>query len=320
MDRVGQIFRFLHRRGLLISLVVLTTCFAVVRPVMLSGINLVHILITAAPVGMMSLGMTLVVIAGEFDLSAGALAAFAAIMVAELVTMGHVPFPLALIFTMFVVILFEGLVGLLRVRLKVPVILTTLLAFFLFVLLDPLLSRGIPVIVLSSGNVSAGVASGVVMVAIFLLGSLLTRHTQYGRQLSLVGATRSKRINGDGMKIVVMVISGLLAVAAGMGAVFYEGTTMPNQAWNWSMSALAALSISGNGLRRGKGDVLNTLIGVLFLTVFQNGLTLLSADLSIYYQLCYLLIFIMSLLALFFFWLDRRARKAQSKSEAHLTT
>ncbi|HZR40963.1 MAG TPA: hypothetical protein VFB12_12635 [Ktedonobacteraceae bacterium] len=312
MDRAGQIFRFLSRWGLLIILVLLIIGFTLVKPIMLTGMNFVNILVVAGPVGLISLGMTLVILAGEFDLSAGALAALASLVVTLLIVEDYWPFALALIFILLVVMLFECLVGLLRVRLKVPIIMTTLLAYFLFVYLSPVLSMGVPTYLLYGYNPSVGVIAGVVMLALFLLSYLLTRYSQFGRRLSLVG--QSNGVNGGRVKIVVMAISGLLAVAAGIASILYLGATGPYLNGSWTLSALAVLSISGNGVRPGKANVLNTLLGLLILMVLQNGLILLAVDPMVYVQICYVLVFVMVVFAAFFFWRDRWGGKGRRRN------
>jgi len=108
----------------------------------------------------------------------------------------------------------------------------------------------------------------------------------FGRSIYAVGgnteAARLSGINVSRIKIFVMAIVGLLAAVSGImqSAEIMSGTA--TTATGWELDVISAVIIGGTSLMGGVGRIWGTLIGVIFLGVLVNGMTLLN--ISEYWQ------------------------------------
>jgi len=117
---------------------------------------------------------------------------------------------------------------------------------------------------------------------IFAIAFFLERYTAFGRYVFAIGdnesIVRNTGINIDKIKILVFTWSGFcMGIAGVMGAIrigrgevlIGNGTLFPS---------ITAIVVGGTSLAGGKGGVVNTLVGVLIVTVIQNGLILLGVN------------------------------------------
>ena len=108
---------------------------------------------------------------------------------------------------------------------------------------------------------------------------MLTR-TVFGRYLVAIG-TSDKAARISGIKVeshvtAVLLISGLLAGLGGVMNAAYLGASDPNAGIGLELSAIAAAVIGGTSLMGGRGSIVGAFIGVLIISVLQNGLAQLG--------------------------------------------
>lgn len=274
-------------KGMLeVLLVVACAVLAVAAPGFWSLENLMGVLRSVSEIGIIAFGMTMVIIAGEIDLSVGSAAAFSGCLVAWLVSRG-VPVPIAIALALGVGALSGATIGLLRTRFAVPSFITSL------ALLTALrggalqLTRGFPLApfpewygFLGSGYV-LGVPFPAILLAIAFLAALfLMDHTVFGRSVYAVGgnaeAARLSGIEIGRVRILALAITGALAAWSGvmLSARMLSGN--PTVAVGWELDVIAAVIVGGTSLSGGTGRVWGTLIGVLFIGVIVNGMRLLD--------------------------------------------
>ena len=127
----------------------------------------------------------------------------------------------------------------------------------------------------------------VIMAVVVVLGDLALRHTRALRQLYFIGANETAaRLSGirvDRVRISAYVASGLLATLAGMllASRLMAGTPTAGNALE--LQVLAAAVIGGASLRGGEGTVLGAFLGVIFVALINNAMTMLAV--SIYWQM-----------------------------------
>lgn len=272
-------------RPVLFLVIALLVYFAVTQPVFFTASNIGNVLTAAAPLWIVSMGMTLVVITSGVDLSVGAIAALSGIFLAKTIDAG-VPAWLALVLT----VLFGGAVGALCNGLFIGWL---RLSFFVvtiasmtaltgvvnlwsdsrsFYLTDPLISA-----------ISAGSLLGIpfpvcAMIIVFTLFLYIERRTFFGRDVFAVGgsfsASRLSGIKTTKTIVLVYTVSGLLAALAGILSSARVGAATPQVDPSLPLLAVAAVLLGGTSLLGGLGGVSGTALGVLFIGILQNGLSI----------------------------------------------
>ncbi|REJ04276.1 sugar ABC transporter permease [Microbacterium bovistercoris] len=123
--------------------------------------------------------------------------------------------------------------------------------------------------------------SGVILVALVILYSFITRNTVFGRHIYAVGGNRqAARLSGVKDRWVdffVMMNMSVLASLAGMLYVARATASGPQDGNGWELDAIAAVFIGGAAVSGGIGTVIGSIIGGLVMAFLNNGLALLGA-------------------------------------------
>mgnify|MGYP001586814525 CR=1 FL=1 len=268
-------------------LVLLTVTATVIYPRFLELGNLSIVLSQYAPLGVVAVGMTLVIIAGGFDLSVGAIFATGATTAAALAPQYGVP-------TAFVLALCGGtafgLVNALVVTLlRVNPFITTLGTSSLYSGAVLLLSNSTAYSdtspdfqLLGTGTVFGVPNTIVVLVAVFATGSILLNFTSFGRAIYAVGGSReAARLSGIAVNRVTgstYVIAGFLAALAGVMTASQQGAGQGSMGATVALDAIAIVVIGGTSLVGGEGKLWRTTVGMLILAVLDNIFYSLAVD------------------------------------------
>jgi ribose transport system permease protein len=129
------------------------------------------------------------------------------------------------------------------------------------------------------GPLPAPLAIGIVA---FLVASMVLRYTRFGPMLYATGgneeAARLAGINVDRVKIAAFVIAGMLAGLAGLIFASRIQSGQPNLGAGLELQAIAAAVVGGIALTGGKGTIGGVVLGVLVLTILQNGLDITNVS------------------------------------------
>ena len=261
--------------------------------------NLLNVLRNVSMQGLIAFAMTMVIISGEIDLSVGSAVAFAGCLTAYLtqsfsaVMPMELAVPLAIIASLATGFAIGSLTGFLRVRFAVPTFIITLAWMTTLTGAAELITNGFPLTPFPEwyNFIGGGYLFGIPFPAILFLAAFFIVHfimnfTTFGRSVYAVGgnaeAARLSGINVSKVKIFVMAIVACLAALSGVmqSAQIMSGTAAT--ARGWELDIIAAVIIGGTSLTGGIGTVWGTLIGVIFLGILVNGMTLLN--ISEYYQ------------------------------------
>lgn len=262
-------------------------------PHFLSLANFRAIAIGLVPIAICAIGMTILLASGGFDLSVGSVLALASTVVALLLIAGA-PIPIA-VGGALVLGVAVGLVnGLVVTKIGVNPLVATLGTM--------LIARGIALVITEGFSLSnlppafgwAGRAdiAGVpfllwVTLILVVAFDLAMRHGSFFRKIYYIGANeKAARLSGlavDRIKIAAYAISGTLAALAGvlLASRLMSGTPTAGNALE--LQVLAAAVIGGASLKGGEGTILGAFLGVIFVALLNNAMTMLAV--SIYWQM-----------------------------------
>ncbi len=281
--------RQLNESGLLGALIVVYILLSVTATGFLTLGNQLNVLRDAATIGIVAWGMTLVIIAGEIDISIGPAVAFASVILAEAATswgLGVVP---GMFLTLALGTALGALAGLVRVWFNVPSFITTLglwsalrgLAQYITSAL-PIPLPDNPLLTLAAGNVWKIPTPAVIMFVLLAVFSFIARKTAYGRSVFAIGgnasAARLAGINLTRIRVTLFATNGFLAALSGILLAARIGSGSGGAATGLEFDVIAAVVVGGTSLAGGRGSMMGTFLGVLLITLIGNGLILLGVN------------------------------------------
>jgi ribose transport system permease protein len=272
--------------GIVVALLVLVAIFAVATDTFLTQRNLSNLVEQSAEPGLLACGMTVVIIAGEFDLSVGAILGFAAVVAAFFVNEAGL---VAAVLAALAAGVGLGVVnGFIVTRLRIPSFLATLSTAFVIVGAAIYLTDGtdnyrvndfLSFSQFADGELLAVKYKAWIALAAFVAVWAILRGTRFGRQIFAVGGNPdAARISGVRVRLVTtgaFVLCGALAALAGAISASDTGVAQADGGVGMEFAAVAAVVIGGTSVAGGRGSVWRTLAGVMLLAVVANGFTLL---------------------------------------------
>lgn len=276
----------------LIAAIVGLSIFASARSdLYLTSGNIDVLLNSVAVLGLITVGMTLIMVAGQIDLSVGAGATLAGVVGANLIANGSST-GVAILVMLLLPMVIGYLVGVLVVTTGVqPLILTLgLLSVLQSISLIQTGQRPIPIgTKLSELDTTSFIGIPVafwIFVVALVVGSLILHFTRLGRNAYTVGSNEEAAfLSGvpvGRVKLILFSLNGLLVGLAGLLLLSRLGAGDAASGEGLELDAIAAAVIGGASLLGGRGSMFGAFLGVMLLGVIANSLTLL--DVSSFYQ------------------------------------
>lgn len=284
---VARIKTFASQNGALIGLIILCIALSIVAPAFLSASNLMNVGIQAATVAILAFGQTFVIVAAGIDLSVGATAAVASMLVACTGANMGLPAGVTIIVGLLAGAVFGALSGMMNAFLRLPSFIATLAMMSVARGLTLVISDGRPISTSGMVNFFGGTIIGIpvpiiMMVIMGIIASVILNFTTIGRSMYAVGgnmeASRLSGISVHKTQIMVFVLSGIFAAVAGLVIAGRLHSAQPQAADGYEMDAIASVVIGGASLSGGKGKVSGTFIGAILLAVIRNGLNILNVS------------------------------------------
>ncbi|MCP4816679.1 MAG: ABC transporter permease [Planctomycetaceae bacterium] len=266
-------------------------------PTFLTRQNLISILNQNAPIAIMAIGMTLVIITAGIDLSVGSLMALAAVVSAVCVQeflgaaqASGLSVMLAFVIAMVVCALSGVFAGVMITVFKMPPFVATLGLMMVARGASYILAGGADALKIEATSVGAlystsilGIPSQIViMVALFILAHLVMSHTSFGRYVYAVGGNETAaRLSGVPVVAVIIAVYAICGLSAGLAGVLdasHFGTGRPKAGEFYELQVIAAVVVGGTSLMGGEGKMFGTFVGALILGVIQNGLNMAGVD------------------------------------------
>ncbi|EGC81620.1 MULTISPECIES: ABC transporter permease [Anaerococcus] len=296
MNSIKKQFKENQNLGTIAALIILIVFVSVLNPAFLQVNNLLNLMRQLIINGFIALGMTFVILTGGIDLSVGSTLAFTSAIFAGLLQNG-MNTGLAILITLALGLCLGLINGLLITKGKLAPFIVTLATMTIFRGLTLVYMDGRPISgpkdnfafqFLGKGQVFGIPFQVILFLIVYIVLSTLLNKTSHGRKIFAVGGNeKASFISGikiDKVKVLVYVISALMAVVSGLVLTSRLNSAQPTAGSAYEMDAIAAVVLGGTSMTGGSGSLTGTLIGILILGVLNNGLNLLGVS-SFYQQI-----------------------------------
>jgi len=279
--------------GPLILLVVEILVFTLRSPAFISASNISNLLAFTPELGMITLGMTLLMTAGEFDLSVGSVFGFAPIIMWTFYNTHTGPLEVGFLVAMGFAALIGFINGWMVTRLRIQSFLVTLGMQFVIRGTALYITDGFPQHTWSANSILMNLIVGQFSVGVFrmyaslpwfilftfILGYVLTQ-TKAGNWIQAAGgneyAARARGVRVTQTKILLFILSAVISAYAGITSSIRVSAANPNSGTGYELEVIAMVVIGGTALTGGRGTIIGTIIGVLILRMMRNGIVLVG--------------------------------------------
>ncbi|WP_339073649.1 ABC transporter permease [Sinorhizobium meliloti] len=273
--------------ALLAFLVAEIIFFSLSSPYFLTLGNWVNVFTALSITGVLAAGGTMLLIAGQFDLSVGSGVAFVALVLALTIdSLGVLP---ASVLAMLVGVGIGLINGFLVTRIGVNALITTLGTLAIFRGLTQSIGggRNIPI-----ANFDWAIwrpflnipLSALVFLLVAIMVGIVLKRSVFGRSIYAIGANENAaRLVGIRTKGVVFagfLLSGAFIGLGGLISASQLGSTSGTTGLGLELAVVTAVILGGTSLKGGTGTMLGTVIGLLIVGVLNNGLTLMNVNSS----------------------------------------
>ena len=270
-------------------LVVLLIILSLASPVFFSSRNFGQILVQASTLGMVAVGATYVIIAGDLDLSIGANVALSGVMTAIAMAQWNLPWVAGVGVGIGCGLIIGILNGLLSAYLRVAAFIATLGTGVVATGIAVYLTKGLTIAGLPDvfGDLAKARILGLQalvwwMLGIFVIGGIILHFTNYGIRVFAVGGNRDAAylagIPVARTRLIAFVIAGFTGGIAGVLLTARVQAGQPGISQTLTLYATAAVILGGTSILGGQGSLLRTFFGILLIAVVQNGLDILGVD------------------------------------------
>ncbi|MFC2251077.1 ABC transporter permease [Labrys portucalensis] len=277
----------------LVILLVALAGFAVADANFLSPLNITNMMAFLPELGIIALGMTLLLTAGEFDLSVGAVFALAPVLVMLLVQQGVIDIGPALLVGLLLCVAIGWVNGVIVTKIGISSFLVTLSMLLILRGVALYITQGFPLkswdqpgpwVTLLAGSFQAGAFKlytslwwfiGLTGLCIYLLN-----YAKLGNWISAIGSNRNaavaRGVPADAVKIWLFILTSVLAGLAGMISAFRISAASPVAGTGYELEVIAMVVVGGTALTGGRGTIFGTVVGVLMLRAIRNGIVLIG--------------------------------------------
>jgi ribose transport system permease protein len=281
----------LARYGVLLAIVATFAAFSLLRPdSFFTALTMKGILRDCAPLLIVSLGVTVVLVMNEYDLSVGGLISLCATLVIVFLSTQYqgMNYLVAIALTLLIGAGIGAVNGVLVAYLRLPSFILTIAAGTVF--------TGLSLEIVTSQSVFQGIdpaytriANGTflgfsnvvfIAIAVLLIVHVFMRHTEPGRYMYAIGGNpEAARLSGLRVRLLKSIgfaAVGLGAAVAGILLTSQAGASNPNAGVGFLLPAYAAAFLGSSMFRSGLFTPMGTALGALYLQIIGTGLTILN--------------------------------------------
>lgn len=273
--------------GIYILLLIIVGVFLAATQGSVSPTHLLNIARSAAPLGIVAMGQTIVLIAGGLDLSVGTTISMVNLVAASVMNGRSENILQAVLISLFFCVLIGLANGFIIVKFKMQPFLVTMAMSFVIQGCYYLYTQGIArgsiaksMRVISEGWIGPIPIAVMIWGAFWLVLSVVLHKTVAGHKLYMAGANvRTARLSGfhaDGIVIAAYVAAAVLAGVAGLMLSAYIGVASVDIGNDYTLDSIASSVIGGAAFTGGIGVLEGTFPGVMIFTILKSLMTILG--------------------------------------------
>ncbi len=282
-------FKFLKNQITYLVLIIIAVSFVatLLNPNFLTTRNIFNITQQISVLGILTMCMALLMVAGNLDISIGALAGLVGMIFTRMVIAGY-----SIFFSVVVVVLLSTTCGFINgfiiAKSKVTPLIITLGMMYVYYGISLVIAGGRPHSLAGQFEFLGRARLGpvpftiIVYLAIFAFAYLLRRYSKYGRRLNAIGgnplAAYLSGINVTWHVISLYALSGLIVSLAGLMLASRIGMVRADTGSGYELQALAAVIIGGITFEGGRGSIVGAFFGVLLLGIMYNAMNIIGVS------------------------------------------
>lgn len=255
--------------------------------------NMINILRQVAVLGILTAGMTFVIISGGMDLSVGSQLGLTGVLCAMFITEFQINDFVSVVLAVLIATAFGVITGLLIVSLNVSAIVITLGMQTVIRGFAYIFSGGIPIydipeelVFIGQGYIGPIPVPVIIMLVIVLIMGFILHKTYFGRYVYAIGgnveAARLAGVQVNKILVALYAVSGFLSGIAGIILMGRVSSGAPTSGQGTEMEVITAVIIGGVSINGGKGNMVGAFFGALIIGILSNGLTIMNV--GQYYQ------------------------------------
>jgi ribose transport system permease protein len=292
----AAVMHVLGTYGTIIALAAMVVTFSVLQPDTFATFDNFRNIFNDMAIGaIIAAGLTVPLVAGDFDLSIGYVASFSGLLVIGLLSDFALPIPLAILAVIAAGMAIGILNGLIVSKVGVNAFIATLGTGTVVVGLNYAYSNGIPLQLTRSQSftdISIGRLWGVphlvlIMAAVIAALWILLNRTVQGQHIKAIGVSadnaRRAGVAVDRSRIVGFAVAGTCSAIAGILMASNLGSGQVTAGDGFMLTSFAAAFLGSAALREGQFHLLGTLLGVVTVAVGNNGLAMIGAPIFTQY-------------------------------------
>ena len=277
----------------LLGLIIVFTIISYVKygeQFFLTWANWKNILLQVSTVGIVALGQAIIMLTGYFDISLGRMVCLTSCVGALLMKNMGAPVPVGIASMFLVGILVGSINGFLVSYIGVPAMIATLGTQYICFGVSKLITQAVPIpnmpesiAWLGRGYIANQIPiCTILMIVLYVVAQLLLTYTKVGRNIYAVGGSKEAAFfSGINVKLYAFgtfVLSGILTTLGGLVLMSRLNSVAITNGQNYEFDAVIGSIIGGISLAGGKGNVIGTMFGCIFLITLFNGFTMVGID------------------------------------------
>jgi ribose transport system permease protein len=282
---------FTQNYAIVVATILLAVVYAFSSEYFISFRNIRNILLQTSAIAIVGIGQAIILLSGDFDLSLGQTVCFTSAFAAWMMKFAGVQPAIAVLIVLALGFSIGACNGFLIAFCKIPAFVATLGMQLICMGLARIVTNAAPISGMPKqlewlgrgfiGGSAYGIpVSVVIMVAMYILFQFIFRRTRLGRNVYAIGggseAAYFSGINVKTTKLIVFSLAGVIATFGGLILLSRLDSAAVTNGSQYEFDAIISCVIGGISLSGGKGKVIQTLFGALFLTLFFNGMTMLN--------------------------------------------
>jgi ribose/xylose/arabinose/galactoside ABC-type transport system permease subunit len=286
-DKKNSFLEFFKNKELLFGFVLLVIFFSVMSDSFFSALNITNILLTTSIGGVLSLGLTLVMMTGDFDLSFASATGLINILILILLNKGFSLW-LVFIFALVAGIVWASINGFLIIKLGIHAFVATIATMTIGKGIIYWITGGATyygdypksLSIIGRGTIGIFPISSIIFLIIAIIIILLANYSKFGRHMYAVGNNKEAAeyvgIDSKKKRFIAFLLEGSLI---GFAAIILASKLCSGPASGgdgFQMNVIAAVFLSATVFRPGLVNIGGSILGIFLLSIIENGLVMLN--------------------------------------------